>query len=197
MIIGITGSIGSGKTTVAKFFEKYGYGVINADEIGHALFKKDSIVYRNVVKEFGEEIIDSGKNIDRKKLGDIVFNENKSLKKLNDIMHPVIINEIKNQVKKIKSSKESAKKIVVDAPLLLETEAGKLVDEIIVVKCDEKIIFERASKMFQKEKIEKILKSQMPLDRKLEYADFVIDNDGDLKNLEKQVNEIIGILNKK
>ena len=196
MIIGITGSIGSGKTTASEMFRRHGFYVINADEIGHLLFKKNSDIYKKLLKEFGQEIMDEKKDVDRRKLGDMVFYDLNNLKKLNKIMHPAIISGIKNQVKEIQSKRKDEAKIVVDAPLLLETDAGKLVDEIIVVKSDEAVISERVSKKYQKDKIEKILKLQMPLDKKLEYADFVIDNNKDLDHLEGQGENIIGILEK-
>ena len=197
MILGITGSIGSGKTTASNLFKKLGFFIVNADEIGHEVIKKNSAAYKKIIKEFGNEILDNNKNIDRKILGSIVFNDKIKLKKLNSIMHPIIINEIENQIKKIKQKCGNKTKIVIDAPLLLETKTKNLVDKIIVVKADKKNIIKRLNKRFSKEKIEKILKSQMPLDEKLRYVDFVIDNNKDLKHLEKQVENIIKKLNNK
>lgn len=194
MIIGITGSIGSGKTTVSSLFKKYGFSVINADEIGHEVIKKNSIAYKKIIKAFGNGILDKNKNIDRKKLGSIAFNDHKKLKKLNSITHPIIFAEIKNQTKKIKN--RNMAKIIIDAPLLLETKAKNLVDKVIVVKCDMKSILKR-NKKFTREKIERILKSQMPLKEKIKHADFVADNGKNLKYLEKQVKEVVEKLNQK
>lgn len=190
IIIGITGSIGSGKTTVAKLFGKHWYNGIDADEIGHEVIKKNSTAYEKIVNNFGNQILDINKNIDRKKLGDIVFNDNNKVRKLNSIMHPIIINEIKKRIKKIKEKCGSETKIIIDAPLLLETKTKNLVDKIVVVKCDKNNIMKR-NKKYSKGKIEKILNQQMPLNDKIKYADFVIDNNKDLKHLEKQVKEII------
>ena len=191
MIIGITGSIGSGKTTVAKLFSKHWYDRIDADEIGHEVIKKNAVAYKKIIKTFGNDVLDANKNIDRKKLGDAVFNDNKKLKKLNSIMHPIIISEIKNKTEKIGKKCGSKTKIVIDAPLLLETKTKNLVDKIVVVKADKSKIIKRLSRKYPKKKIEKILKSQMPLEEKLKQADFVIENNGNLKNLEKQVKNII------
>lgn len=191
IIISITGSIGSGKTTVAKLFSRHRYNRIDADEIGHEIIRKNSIAYKEIIKEFGNKISLENKNIDRKKLGDIVFNDNKKLQKLNSITHPIIIQNIKNQIKKIKKRCEGKTRIVVDAPLLLETKTKNLVDKIIVVKCDKRKIFDRLSQKFSKREIEKILKSQMPLNQKLKYADFVIDNNENLHRLNKQVKKIV------
>ena len=191
MIIGITGSIGSGKTTAAKLFGRHWYSRIDADEIGHQIIKKNSTAYKKIVKNFGYKILDKGNGIDRKKLGDVVFDEKKKLKKLNLIVHPVMIKSIKNQIKKIQEKCRHKTKIVIDAPLLLETKTKGFVDKVIVVKCDKKNILKRLSKKYPKEKIERILNAQMPLEEKLKYADFVVDNNKDLKHLEKQVKNII------
>lgn len=195
MIIGITGSIGSGKTAVAKLFSRHWYNRIDADEIAHYLLENNRNIKNKIIKNFGEKILDRQKNIYRKKLGEIVFNSDKKLKKLNSIMHPSIIQEIKSQIKKIHKKCGSETKIAIDAPLLLETNAKNLVDKVIVVKCDKKNIINRLNKKYPKEKIEKILNAQMPLKEKLKHADFIIDNNKDLKNLEKQVKIIIKKLN--
>ena len=197
IIIGITGSIGSGKTTVAKLFSRHWYNRIDADEIGHEIIKKNSIAYKKIINNFGNEILDKNKNIDRKKLGDIVFNDNNKVRKLNSITHPIISNEIKKRIKEIKEKCGSKTKIIVDAPLLLETRKKKLVDKIVVVKCSKKNILKRLSKKYPEEKLERILNLQMPLDKKLKYADFVIDNNKDLRHLEKQVKDIIKIMENK
>ena len=191
MIIGITGSIGSGKTTVAKLFSRHWYNRIDADKIGHETIKNNSIVYKKIVKEFGIEILDKNENIDRNRLGDVVFSDNKKLEKLNLIIRPTILKEIKNKINKIKNRCGDKTKIVIDAPLLLETKTKNLVDKIVVVKCDKGKIFDRLSQKFSKNKIEKILNIQMPLKEKLKHADFTIDNNKDLKHLEKQVMGII------
>src|SRR3989344_8046141 len=120
MIIGITGPIGSGKTTVAKLFSRRHFSRIDADEIGHELLK-NSQIKNKIIKEFGNEILDNRKTIDRNKLGNIVFNDDRKLKKLNSIMHLTIINEIKNQIKIIQTKCGDNVKIIIDAPLLFET----------------------------------------------------------------------------
>ena len=190
MIIGITGSIGSGKTTIAKIFSKHWYSRIDADEIGHQILQNNPAAYKKIIENFGNGILDKNRDIDREKLGDIVFSDNKKLKKLNSITHPIIVNEIKNQIKEIRNKCKEKTKIIIDTPLLLETKAKSLVDKIIVVEIDKKNILKR-NKKYKKEKIEKILKAQMPLDEKIKHADFVIDNSGSLAETKKQVSEII------
>lgn len=197
MIIGITGSIGSGKTAAAKIFSKHWFNSINADEISHNLMKNSSELKNKLVKIFGNVILDKKCNIDRKKLGNIVFNDKNELKKLNSIMHPLIIYEIKNKIRIIQKKCGDGTKIIIDAPLLIETNLKNYVDKIIVIKSDKKNVIKRLNKKYPKEKIERILKAQMPLEEKIKYADFVIENNKDLKYLEKQVNSIIQKLNKK
>lgn len=190
MILGITGSIGSGKTTVANIFAKNGVNTIDADKIAHRLMGKNSTIYKNLRNFFGDKILDEHNNIDRKKLGDIVFENSKNIMKLNSITHPIIIGKIKRVINKIKKYSEN-KNIVIDAPLLLETKSKNLVDKIIVVKCGKKNILRRLNKKYSKQKIERILNAQMPLKKKLKYADFVVDNNKDLNHLENQVKIII------
>lgn len=194
MIIGITGSIGSGKTTVAKLLSKHHYSRINADDLSHGLMGKNSVIYKKLVTAFGNEILDVNKDINRRKLGNIVFNDAKKLRYLNSVMHPIIIKTIKNNIKIIQKKCGDGAKIVIDAPLLLETSAKNLADKIIVVKCAKKNILRRLRTRYEIEKIEKILNAQMPLKEKLKYADFVIENNKDLRHLEKQVAKIIKII---
>lgn len=195
MILGITGSIGSGKTAAAKLFGKRHYFRIDADKISHDLMKNSFEIRKRLIKIFGNGILGSGKKIDRKKLGSIVFSDGKKLKKLNSIMHPAIIAEIRNKIKKIKIKCKSKTKIIIDAPLLLETKAKDLADKIIVVRADAGKIIKR-SKRFSGEEIKAILRRQMPLEEKLKYADFAIDNNKGMRHLEKQVIEVIGALEK-
>ncbi|MBI3035588.1 dephospho-CoA kinase [Candidatus Woesearchaeota archaeon] len=196
MILGITGSIGSGKTTAAGIFSRHHYSVIDADRIGHEILKKNFPIRKRIINEFGKEILDNSKNINRKKLGDIVFNDKKKSRKLNSIMHQAIIKEIKNQIQRIKNQCGGNAKVVIDAPLLLETKTKNLVDKVIVVNADKRKIFAR-SKHFSKSEIERILKMQMPLNEKIRHSDFVIDNNKDLAHLEKQAEKIIEKLNQK
>ena len=193
MIIGITGSIGSGKTTVAKLFSKYHFNIINADEIGHSVLKNNLSIKKKLIKNFGNGILGKNKNIDREKLGNVVFNDKRKLKKLNSAIHPVIFSEIKNKVRRIIKKYGAGAKIIVDAPLLLETNVKKIVDNVIVVQAEIEKTAERNRK-FSKDKINKILELQMPMYEKIKYADFVIYNNGDFKNLENQVAEIINKL---
>jgi len=190
MIIGITGAIGSGKTTVSGIFKRYGFAVIDADEIGHEIIKK-SPIKKVLVKNFGKKILDNKKNIDRKRLGDVVFANKTKLKKLNSITHPAIKEGIKKEISKFK---KQGRNIAVDSPLLYESGMQKMFDKVIVVAADEKIIFRRLGKKYTKEKIRNILKNQIPINVKIKMADFVVENNGNLKSLESQVKGVISKL---
>ena len=189
MIIGITGTIGSGKSTAASIFEKHGFRLVDADKIGHKLLEKGTKQYHELVNCFGVGILDEKNNIVRQKLGDAAFSEKKKYKALNSIMLPSIIKEIKNHI--INSTN---KNIVIDAPLLLETKAKELVDKVIVVKTSPPNILRR-NRRFPKERVQRVKYYQMSLAEKLKHADYVLNNEGNVKNLENQVVNVIKKLN--
>ena len=184
MILGITGSFGSGKTTVASIFKKYGFEVINADELYHGIYDKNEALRNKIKKEFG--------TLDRNKIKKIVFNDSKKLKKLNEITHPIIIKEIKNKIKEIKRNNEDSN-IALDVPLLIEAKMQDMVDKIIVVKCNKKIQLERLLKKGKhtRKEIENIINSQMPIEEKIKYADFVVDNSKSIEESRRQIWAII------
>lgn len=186
MIIGITGVFGSGKTTVAEMLAEKGYKHINADKIGHTVLKKAEIKNK-LVKLFGKTTLKNNA-IDRNALKDIVFNAPRQLKQLNNIVHPLIIKEIKKRI----SSSKKIKNIIVDGALLIEANTLNLFDRLIVVKITKKEQLKRAlkKKKYSKTEIKNIISSQLSQKEKLKYADIVIDNSGSLKNTKKQLNKI-------
>ncbi len=186
MIIGITGTFGSGKTTIAEMFKGYGYKIINADKIAHSLLNKKEIK-NAIIKEFGTSILTKGK-INRRKLKDIVFNNHKELVRLNKIIHPAIIKKIKSIIKKTKN-----KKIIIDGALMIEANCLDLVDKLLVVKIKKEEQLRRILKKrkYTKKEIRNIIKSQLNQKQKLKYADYIIDNSNKIKDTKKQVEEII------
>jgi|SRR3989338_1265483 len=185
MILGITGSFGAGKTTVARLFAKRGYEIIDADKIGHQLYNKKT-TKNKVIMEFGRKILTKNK-IDRKKLKKIVFHNNKELRKLSWIMWPEIIKGIMSIIK------SSDKNIAIDAAILIEANALPLVDKLIVVKADSRVLMKRLINKgkYTRKEIKTILSSQLPQNKKLMYADYIIDNSKSLNNTEQQVKRII------
>ncbi|MEE8317867.1 MAG: dephospho-CoA kinase [Candidatus Omnitrophota bacterium] len=185
MIIGVTGSFGSGKTTVARMFARLGAYIIDADRICRSLMMPRKKVYKRIVRYFGNNILKDNRAIDRKKLAVIVFGQRSKLRLLNRLVHPEAIKEI-NKIIRINKKR---KVIVVDAALLVESDFYKDMDRLIVVRTDRdrqlKRIMRR-SDMTQKEILERI-GMQAPLKKKMVLADFIIDNSGSRKQTLFQV----------
>lgn len=187
MIIGITGSFGSGKTTVAKMFARLGAYAIDADKVYHSLIRQGKKCYKKIIRHFGKDILAGRGRIDREKLGKIVFKDRPKLKLLNSITHPEITKEIKRIVKLKKG-----KFIVIDAPLLIESGFYREVDRIILVanKKEDQVKRKRESAGLPAEETLKRIRMQMPFKKKLAFADFIIDNSGSRRNTLTQVKEI-------
>lgn len=191
MVIGITGSFGTGKTTVAKIFKSFGAKIIDADKIAHSLIKPKTMIYKKIIDTFGKDILKKNKTVDRKNLAKFVFNNKNLLKRFNGIMHPQILKIIKEKIKNYKD-----KIIVLDAPLLIETGLHKIVDKLVVVKTNRETQIRRIQNKFSltKDEILKRISSQIPLREKIRLADFVIDNSGTIKNTKKQAEQIRRLL---
>lgn len=186
MIIGLTGGIAAGKSTVARILASLGAYIINADKIGHNILDKNKNAYNDVKEEFGEIILKESGQIDRKKLGEIVFSDKAKLEKLESITHPYIIEEIKYETKeKIKDYHH----LVLDVPLLFETGLENIVDITWVVVCSYEKQIERISKRdgLSREEAKKRIAAQMETSKKIKLADFVIYNNGTKKELNNKV----------
>lgn len=191
MILGLTGGIATGKSTVSKLFAKEGITVLDSDLIAHDLMKKDREAYKKIVSHFKEDILDEEKEIDRRKLSKIVFNNYDELKHLNRIVHPLVRKFILSYIRK-----SEEKLIVLDVPLLFEAKFDEICDKILVVSCSYekqiKRIMER-NNITEKEAILRI-NSQMPLNKKISKASFVIDNSYTLSDLEKEFSKLYALI---
>ncbi len=187
LILGITGSFGSGKTTVAKMFALHGARLMDADKIAHNVIKPGNIAYKRIIADFGKKILNKNKEINRSKLARIVFNNRKLLNRLNNIIHPQVIRVIKKQIQASKS-----KIIVLDVPLLIEAGLKRIVDKIIVVQITREKQIQRIKNRtsLNRQDILKRIRSQFSQNAKLRFADFIIDNSGTIGETKKQVNEI-------
>ena len=187
IILGLTGSFGSGKTTVARIFRSLGAKIIDADRIAHRLIKPRTKIYKKIINTFDRDILKKNRAIDRDKLAEVVFNNKYLLKKLNSIVHPEVIRAIK---KKIETS--SGRVIVLDAPLLIEAGLQNLVDKLIVVTITREKQIERISKKtgFSRQDILKRIEAQIPQNVKSRFANFIIDNNGAIYQTKRQVKEI-------
>src|SRR5574344_179070 len=187
-VIVITGSIATGKSLVSSYLKENGYLLLAADKIAHDLMRAGQKNYNNFVEYFGEEILDSNKNIDNKKLANIVFNDDRELQVLNNLAHDNIFNKIMNG---IDNSNEDI--IFVDIPLYIENidKNTITVDEIWLVYTDEKTQLQRLMKRnhLSQEQASSRIKYQMPIEDKVEFADFVIDNTKSREETIKQVKE--------
>lgn len=196
IIIGITGGIACGKTTVSELLAAKGAIPINADEIGHQLLKADSPVINELTEAFGEDILDVSGDVSRKKLGAIVFADEAARARLNAILHPLIIKRSRARAKQIVTADPSAI-VLLDAPLLIEAGAYDTVNLIVVVTASQETQLQRTLERshaqgspLSENEVQARIDAQMPLSEKINYADVVIENDGTQAELRQQVDEL-------
>jgi dephospho-CoA kinase len=188
-IIGLTGGIGSGKSTVADFLAELGAAVMDADKIGHAVLKTDTEVQRQIVEAFGTDILDSAGNIDRKKLAAIVFNSREALIKLNLITHPSIYRRMQSDIEKYR--KQGVDILIIEAPLLIEAGWATKVDKIWVTVTPQDVIVERLKKKgISVKDIQARMHLQTPPEERIKLADFVINTNMPLNELKKTIGEL-------
>jgi len=186
-VIGITGIFGSGKSTVSGIFRSKGATVIDADRIAHRHLLPGTTAYEKIVSLFGNNIL-NGRKINRAKLARLVFGNKGFLLKLNKIVHPFLISEIRSKINKAKQGI-----VVLDAPLLVEVGLRRLVDDLIVVVVERENLIRRLLKKtnLKKADILRRLRSQIPLHLKKRVADFIIDNNSTILETNKQVKRVI------
>jgi dephospho-CoA kinase len=189
-IIGILGGICSGKTTVAGQFAKLGCRVIDADKIAHELLE-EKFIKEKIINLFGTSVLNKDGKIDCKKLADIVFADPDKLKRLNSIIHPAVLERMERLINEYSLLPEVAA-IVLDMPLLLEVGWEKRCDRLIFVDCSLEKRLKRAPKMglFNENQLKIRENFQISLDKKVNIAENIIDNNKDLDYLAKQVAEI-------
>ena len=192
MIIGITGSIACGKSTVSNYLKSKGYIVIDADKIGHEALD-DDYVKEKLILAFGNEILENNK-INRQKLGELVFGNSSNLNVLNSIIHPEIRKKILEKIDK-NNDKEL---IFIDVALLFEAKFDDLVDKIIVVYVDKNTQLTRLMKrnsISKKEALSRIV-SQMSPTEKAKLGDYTVNNNFDVINTYEQVDKVLSELKK-
>lgn len=189
--IALTGGIGSGKSTVAKYFVELGVPVIDADEVSRELVTIDTSPYAKIVSHFGSKILNADKTLNRKTLRKIIFNKPADKKWLENLLHPLIYQAIDRQIKTIQ-----APYCIVVIPLLFETKREKNFDRVLVINAPKK---QRLTRVIARDKIslqqaKAILTSQIDRDERLAQADDVIYNGGTLAELKHQVARYINTL---
>ena len=192
MIIGITGGIGTGKSLVASYIKEKGYPVISSDEIAGELMKQGNQNYKNIIMSFGRDILIPNGDINRKKLGQLIFSNKANREVLNKITHPNIIEELKKRSALLEI-------VFLEIPLLFEANLEYLVDEIWVVACSKTIQVTRLIKrdgIIEEEALLKI-NSQYPLEEKTNKAHVIINTNEDKKKIYKEIDQILNRLEKK
>ena len=199
LIIGLTGGIGSGKTSATRFFAAEGIAIIDADTIAHELTGVQGDAIPNIKKYFGVDFITKNGKLDRKKMKNRIFSDINSRKKLEEILHPLIQAEIMHRIETAFSPY-----IIVVAPLLLETgDYCETVTRILVVDCNEECQISRTVSRdgLSKEEVRTIMATQKPRQERLNQADDVIVNDTDISSLQEKVklqhNIYLSLLQKK
>ncbi|MEE9203014.1 MAG: dephospho-CoA kinase [Dehalococcoidia bacterium] len=187
LVIGLTGGMGSGKSTVSRLLMEKGARMVDGDKVGHQLYEPGGPAYSEVVATFGPGVVGPDGQIDRARLGSIVFADPDALKRLNAIMHP----KIKDVIAEVLQGwrRDGAEVAVVEAAVLFEAKWADLVDEVWVTLSDEGTVVDRLSKAkgMSPEQVRARLRSQMPAEEKARRAHVVIRNDDSLEGLEKQV----------
>ena len=186
-VLGITGNIGCGKSTVAGMFKTKDCLLVDADSLGHDLISTGTSVYKKIIKLFGRGILKADNSIDREKLGKIVFNRKTVLAKLNRIVHPELIRKIKQRIR------NSDKKIIIlDAALIVEAGLSGMVDKLVVVtaKRQQQILRSQKGLGLSRGQVILRMKSQISQSAKSRFADFIIDNSNQVSKTKEQVSKI-------
>lgn len=181
-VIGLTGGIGSGKSTVAKLFAEKGISIIDTDELAREVIDESTL--KQLVNKFGESILLSDKKLNRAKLRAIVFHENEQRIWLEKLLHPLILDKMKQKIATVTSPY-----CIAVIPLLFETDPNPILNRILVVDATEKQQIERARirDNLSKEEVEKVLRTQVTRQHRLAAANDIIENHDDLQDLKKQV----------
>jgi dephospho-CoA kinase len=188
-VIGLTGGIGSGKSTVAGFLAGLGAKVIELDKVGHEVIKVGSPAFRRVVKEFGRGILNTGGEIDRKRLSNIVFKNPQALMRLNRIIHPGIDKILEERLEEYR--RQGVKVVVLEAAAILEAGRAMQTDELWVTTAPEAAVLKRLGERsgYSGAESRARLSSQLPVEERLKHADVVIDTDCTLDELKARVEE--------
>ena len=190
VVLGLTGSFGSGKSTVASIFDELGVPRQDADQIARDVVRPGTRALDEIVEAFGQDVLDAAGTMDREKMAKMVFSDEEARQRLNSIIHP----RVRERMKEFIADHAGEPLVVVEIPLLLEGGRSGTVDKVVVVTTSESIRFERLAGLgFSEEQIQARLGAQMPQEEKITLADHVIDNGGSLEATREQVVELAGL----
>lgn len=191
MLIGLTGGIATGKSTVSNMLQKRGARIVDADQIAREVVKPGTEGAQKIAKHFGKEFLNEKGELNRKKLASLVFQNEQARKDLNSLLHPLIRQRMKEDTQRIFQQDPQAI-VVWDVPLLFESRLTDQVDQIIVVYIPESLQLKRLMRRNQltREEAMRRIRSQWSIEKKKMLADFVIDNRGSIENTERQVDQL-------
>jgi len=195
LLVGLTGGIATGKSLVSEILRGLGAYIIDADKIAREVVEPQKPAWLEIVEFFGKDIINKDRTINRKRLGEIVFNDPLKKRKLEEIVHPRVIEEENRMLKEYLKIKPDGI-VIIDAALLIEAGSHKRVDKLIVVYADKETQTKRLMERdgLSRTDAEKRIASQMPLDEKVKMADFVIDNSKGIEGTQRQTIDIFNKL---
>jgi len=187
IVIGLTGGIGTGKSTVTKTLEEMGSYVVDADKLGHEAYRPSTEVWKLVVDTFGEDILQPNGEVDRRKLGAIVFSDPQALERLNQIVHPWMYQEMKHRLEELR--RQDVRVVVLEAAILIEASWTSLVDQVWVTTAPMEVVVERLRSRngLSREQVLARVQSQMPTEERVKHADVVVDTDCPLAEVPKRV----------
>jgi dephospho-CoA kinase len=188
--VGLTGGIATGKSTVASVMARFGATVLDADHVVRELQRPGTTVYQAILQAFGPSILQSDGTINRKRLGEMVFQDEGARRRLEATIHPALVAAIEERLRAFES--QGVKLCVVELPLLIEAGAQGRFDWVVVVTAPEEVQVSRlmADRGLTREEALARIRSQMPLQEKVAAADFVVENVGDLQEIERRVQEL-------
>ncbi|WP_299089544.1 dephospho-CoA kinase [uncultured Metabacillus sp.] len=191
IVIGLTGGIASGKSTVSNIIKKAGIRVIDADKISREVVEVGQPAYKQIIETFGEEILHEDLTLHREKLGALIFSDETKRKQLNEIVHPAVRQEMLKQTQEEKE--RQAKAVILDIPLLFESSLTYMVDKTVLVYVNEETQLKRLMERngFSEEEAMMRINSQMPLKDKVKLSDEIIDNNGSIEETTIQINKLL------
>ena len=191
IVIGLTGGLGTGKSTVAKIFQELGATVLDADVIAHRVMEPRRLAWRKIVELFGREVLNEDETINRRRLGLLVFANEDKRKQLEGVVHPQVLRDIKHDVARLRRVR-GVPVVVVDVPLLIEAGAQDLADVLVVVTAPAEVQRERLRKKFgwTQDQLSRRIAAQLPLPAKVAVADHVIDNGDGVEATRTQVKQL-------
>ncbi len=197
LIVGLTGGVASGKTSVSRVLKEEGAYVIDADQIARELVRPDTPAWKELIRAFGSDILRKDRFIHRKKLADKVFANLRQRKLLNRILHPRIGKEMERRIREI-GRKDPEAIVVIDAPLLVELGEHRQMDKVIVVTSTQAQQIQRLKERdkISTEEARRMFSSQLPVEEKVKWADFIIPNDGSFQETKKKTKKVMKELRK-